>query len=65
MTDHYSDVRERDEERRIQKRADSAGISYNEQVDLDAHEEKMRKGRDLFLKKKREEELINYYMENK
>lgn len=64
MTDHYSDARDRHESRIIQDRADRNGLTYNQQVEKDLHDQKMEQGRRAYQKRKIEDELISYFKEH-
>ena len=62
---HYDDVRESMQDREDEKRASRLGLTVNEMIEADRLKAKVTQGYELYLKRRKEEVLVQLYLNNK
>ena len=62
---HYDDVREARQDREDEKRASRLGLTVNEMIEADRLKAKVTQGYELYLKRRKEEVLVQLYLNNK
>ena len=62
---HYDDVREAIQDREDKERASKLGLTVNEMIEADRLMVKVREGHKILLKRRKEEALVQLYLNNK